>query len=153
MSPDLLPLMLFAPVLVFAGASDLTRMRIPNWTSLAAIGLFVLALPILGLDEALWRLAVAGTIFALGLGLWALRMFGAGDVKLLSALLLLVPVAEIALFWQVLSASLLIGLAAVTGLRASGVLRATGWTSMRAHGQFPMGISIALAGVALPLVA
>ena len=153
MSPGLLPLVLFAPILVLAGASDLVRMRIPNWTSLAAVGIFLLALPVLGLEEALWRGAIAGSVFAVGVGLWALRLFGAGDVKLLSALLLLVPVAELALFWQVLSVSLLVGLAAVTGLRASGALRSTGWTSMRAHGQFPMGISIALAGVALPLVA
>jgi prepilin peptidase CpaA len=150
MTWDLLPLVGFAPILVLAGLSDLRRMRIPNWTSLAAIAIFLVCLPLIGWPEAGWRIAAAAALFAVGLGAWALRLFGAGDVKLLSALLLLVPSQHLWLFWEVFAASLALGLIAVTGLRATGALRQLGWVSMRAAGCFPMGVSIALAGTALP---
>jgi len=150
MTWQLLPLIAFAPILVLAVLSDLRRMRIPNWASLAAVAIFVVGLPVIGWPEAGWRLAAAGGLFVIGLALWALRAFGAGDVKLLSALLLLVPSHHLWLFWEVFAASLAVGLILVTGLRASGALRRTGWVSMRAAGSFPMGISIAMAGTALP---
>lgn len=153
MNAGLLPLTLFAPVLLYAGLSDLRRMRIPNWTSLVAVAVFALAIPLLGLAEAGWRALFAGAIFGIGLALWSLRLFGAGDVKLLSALVLLVPSAQIGLFWNLFAVCLLVGLALVTGLRAIPAMRQTGWVSMRAERHFPMGISIALAGITLPLVA
>lgn len=152
MSTALLPLVAFGPILVLAGLSDLRRMRIPNWTSLAAVALFVLTAPVIGWEEAGWRLATAALVFSVGLGFWALRLFGAGDVKLLSALLLLIPSQGLILFWQVFAASLLVGLLVVTSFRASGLLRQTHWVSMRAVGHFPMGISIAMAGTALPVL-
>lgn len=150
MTWEILPLVAFAPILVLAGLSDLRRMRIPNWTSLAAIAIFAVSVPMMGLPEAGWRLAAASVLFAIGLAMWALRLFGAGDVKLLSALLLLVPSQHLLLFWNVFAASLAVGLILVTGLRASGAFRRTGWVSMRAAGSFPMGVSIALAGTVLP---
>lgn len=152
MTSETLPLLLFAPMLFYAGLSDLQRMRIPNGVSYAAIGLFVVTLPFLAPPEILWRIAAAALVFVVGFGLWALRMFGAGDVKLLSALLLLVPVADLHLFSQVFAVCMLLGLALVTSVRASGLLRQTGWVSMRAAGHFPMGISIAMAGIVLPVL-
>ena len=56
MNTALLPLVAFGPILVLAGLSDLRRMRIPNWTSLAAVALFVLTAPVIGWEEAGWRL-------------------------------------------------------------------------------------------------
>ena len=152
MSAGLLPLVLFAPVLVYAGLSDLRQMRIPNWTSLAAIALFVVTIPLVGLSEAGWLALFAAAIFGIGVALWAFRLFGAGDVKLLSALVLLVPSAHLATFWNLFAASLLVGIACVTGLRAIPAMRETGWVSMRAARHFPMGISIALAGLSTPFV-
>ena len=152
MTAGLLPIALFAPILVYAGFSDLQRMRIPNWTSLVAVAIFVLTAPLVGWPEAGWRALAAAVIFAIGLALWAFRLFGAGDVKLLSALMLLVPTAHLSLFWNLFAASLLIGIALVTGLRRIPALRRTGWVSMRAERHLPMGISIAMAGIATPLV-
>ena len=149
---ELLQLVVFAPFLVLAAASDLTRLRIPNWVSLVAIGVFVATLPMAGLQEAGLRLTVAGVTFSIGFALWMLRMFGGGDVKLLSCFLLLVPSTDVLPFLQLFAVSLAIGLATVVGMRRSGAFAGRGWVSMQAEGQFPMGISIALAGIGLVIL-
>lgn len=73
---DLIPLILIAPLLVFAGYSDLRHMRIPNFLSLAALALFVLTAPLLAWNELALR-AVAGLIvFGLGFVAFMFGLFG-----------------------------------------------------------------------------
>lgn len=103
---ELLPLLADAPVLVRAAASDVVWMRFPTPASLAGVAPFALALPLLGWPEAGWRLLAAGSVLGIGLALWARGVSGAGDVKLLSALLLLVPSAALPLFANLVAASL-----------------------------------------------
>ncbi|GGL58236.1 prepilin peptidase [Wenxinia marina] len=142
---EVLPLTLYLPVLAFAAASDVRKLRIPNWTALAGIAFFGLTLPLVGWPEAGWRLLDAGTIFALGFGLWVLGLLGAGDVKLLSALLLLVPSTQAAAFAFTFAGAMMLCLTVMVTLQWSRALQSTGWVSMRAHGHFPMATAIALA--------
>lgn len=78
--------LVFAVLLVWAAVEDIQRLTISNWVSLGIVGLYpihVLTSPV-GVD---WPLSVAiafGT-FAVGFILFALKMVGGGDVKLLSA--------------------------------------------------------------------
>jgi prepilin peptidase CpaA len=73
-------------LLLWAAVSDLTRFIIPNTIPTAMVALFpvhVLAIgPSLG---TLGHVGVAGVVFLVGVGLFALRTMGGGDVKLLAA--------------------------------------------------------------------
>lgn len=101
-------LALTALLLCLAGY-DLWRGKVPN----------VVVLPLLlgATLSAIWRwwsgglalsqLGLLAAAWAVGLGLWALRVFGGGDVKLALALVALFPTLDFALL---LSAVLLAGL-------------------------------------------
>jgi prepilin peptidase CpaA len=150
MPEALWPLVALAPILLFAGASDLRHMRIPNALSLAALALFALCATATPPADLLARLLTAGVVFALGFAAFCLRLFGGGDVKLLAALMLFVPTALLPLFGLIFSAALLAGIALLLALRRIPALNRVGWRSLARGNHFPMGISIALAGLALP---
>ena len=76
----------FAALLLWAAGEDIHRLTIPNWVSLGIVGLYpihVLTSPV-GVDWP-WSVAIAFATFAVGFILFALKMVGGGDVKLLSA--------------------------------------------------------------------
>lgn len=152
MPEGLVPLLLLAPVLVLAGWSDLSRMRIPNAVSLIALGLFAATFLAGLVPDAPVRLAIAATAFACGFVAYCAGLFGGGDVKFLAALLLFVPADALAVFGWVFCAAMATGMLLVAALRRMPALRATGWRSMQPGRHFPMGVSIALAGLALPFV-
>jgi prepilin peptidase CpaA len=74
-------------------------------------------------------------------------MLGGGDVKMGSALMLLVPTGTYTLFAFLFSAAMLLGIALMLSLRALPALRRAGPVSLRAQGTFPMGIALGLSGV------
>ena len=150
MSPTVLPLVLLGPLLLCAALSDLRHMRIPNWMSLGALGLFAVCLALAPLPDLSLRLIAAAAVFALGFVLFAANLIGGGDVKLLSALILFVPSAQWTLYANLLAASLLIGVAAVVALQALPNGPQSAWAVRRRRGAFPMGLSIALSGLTLP---
>lgn len=79
------------PALVIAaGLTDLTTMTIPNWISLALIvGFFPAALTVgLPMGQIAVHFGVALGALFLGAGLFALRLLGGGDAKLLAAVCL-----------------------------------------------------------------
>lgn len=79
-----------AIALLYAAISDFRHRRIDNWLNAAiALGapLFWLASG-MGLIDVAWQLGLAVITFAVLAGLFALRMMGGGDVKLLTALAL-----------------------------------------------------------------
>lgn len=90
-----LPLSLLAALLIAAAASDLRRFLIPN-----AIALAVAALGVafqLQTGGSLGAAALtAGGLLVIGFGAYALRLVGAGDVKLFAALALWAGPTEIA---------------------------------------------------------
>jgi prepilin peptidase CpaA len=148
----LVPLLLMAPVLIAVAYCDMRYMRIPNMLSLIAIGIFVVTAPLIGWPEAGLRLAVAAVVFILGFIAFAFRLFGGGDIKMLSALMLFVPTQTLALYAYVFSAAMLIGIVFILSLRAGPWFRDSSWISMQAKGKFPMGISIALSGLLHPAI-
>lgn len=150
---EYLPLLLAAPILAWSAWSDLRRLRIPNAASLALVGLFGAAMILDTPPDWFARMAAAAMIFALGFLAFARGLIGAGDVKLLSALILLVPFAEIHLFCYLLAAMLLAGIGFMLAAKRLAGSLAEGWDSLRPDRRIPMGISIALAGGLHPLVA
>ena len=85
-SPDTFAIALFAALLLMAAWHDVAAYRIPNRISAAVAMLYpahVLAHP--AAVDWLAALMVAAIVLAVGFGLFAIRVFGAGDVKLLAA--------------------------------------------------------------------
>ena len=150
---NFVPLLLLSPVLVATAYCDLRHMRIPNALSLLALAIFALSAPFfLPADDILTRAATAAGVLVAGFAAFSLRLLGGGDVKMFSALLLFVPTETMSLFLMIFSATLLFGIALMPVLRAVPKAPATGWVSLQPGAKFPMGISIALAGLAHPWI-
>lgn len=146
-----LPLILIAPLLCWVAYCDLSRMQIPNAISLIAVAVFACIAALAPPDDLLPRIAVAAAVLTVGFVSYCFGLFGGGDVKMLAALVLFVPVPTLTLFAFVFSASMLIGMAAVLTVRRIPAARRLGWKSLTADAGFPMGVSIALAGLVHPV--
>ena len=128
------------------------RLRIPNALCLAGLALFVFCLPLLAPSEIAWRLLGAGLVFCAGFALFAAGIVAGGDVKALSVLVLFVPSAAWLVYAQVFAVSLLAGIALVALAQRLPGAEASGWAMRRERGAMPMGLSIALSGLVLPLI-
>ena len=148
---SLIPLILTSPILVAVAYCDLRYMRIPNVLSVLILAIFVVSSVVYPPVDLLARIVVAATVFGLGFLAFCARILGGGDVKILSALTLLVPLHSLGLFAYVFSAAMLVGIAAILTLRRLPMAADHGWKSISGSTRFPMGISIALAGIAHPL--
>jgi len=140
------------PCLVIAAAlSDLTTMRIPNWISgLLILGFFPAALAIgLPLQTLGLNLGLGLAALGLGMGLFALRVIGGGDAKLLAAAVvwLGLPGLYPFLLWTAVAGGLFC--VALIGARRSLSPYAAGapaWVSNLLHekGDVPYGVAIAV---------
>ncbi|MBS8225606.1 prepilin peptidase [Vannielia litorea] len=156
MSPDLLPLVMAAPLLAWMAVSDFVWMRIPNMLVLAMLGLFAVAAPLcLGFDAIVGRLAVGAIVLAAGFVAFLFGVLAGGDVKALAALQLFIPLGRepIALYGLTFSAAMLAGLILMLVLRRVAGGPQAAFLSLSVAQGYPMGISIALAGIAYPFVA
>ena len=152
LQPDLLPLMLLAPLLAATAWSDIRDLRIPNTLVLAALALFLVTAPMLTLGEFGARLVAAAAVFLALFAAFTLRMIGGGDVKMIPALVLFIPSAGLTAFAFVFSAALLVAVALSLGLQSRLVAGRVGWSASTARGHMPMGVAIALSGMAFPLL-
>jgi prepilin peptidase CpaA len=87
---DQVSVVAFAASAVLAALGDWSRFMIPNRLSLAIVGLWVVHALILVVQGQspmflVWSVAIAILVFAIGIVLFALRLLGGGDVKLLAA--------------------------------------------------------------------
>lgn len=149
---QIVPLLCLAPVLMAVAYFDLKYMRIPNWLVYIALALFVVTVPLIGWEEAGLRFLAGLLIFAIGVASFAMGWFGGGDVKMLAALVLFVPSPTYYLFAFGFSAAMLIGVSFVLMLRAAPGSDRIEYKGLQARGKFPMGISIAGAGLAHPFL-
>jgi prepilin peptidase CpaA len=144
-------------IYLLAARSDLLFRIIPDWMSIALSGLAVLrwaAAP--QVSEALWTLGSAALIFAVGLVCFSRGWFGGGDVKLLSATILLVG-SERALPFLLMMA-LVGGVLSVIVLIWDGFARRSARASAVGAGtsdaplpppSVPYGIAIAVAAICI----
>jgi prepilin peptidase CpaA len=76
-------------LLLTAAGSDIWRYRIPNYLVLGIVGAFAVhALAAANWPQLGWSLLAGLLVMIIGTVLFALRMFGGGDVKLLGAMAL-----------------------------------------------------------------
>jgi prepilin peptidase CpaA len=81
---------LFLALCLFAALHDVNSLTIPNWLNLTLAGLFVPAAVFSGLPvEIIFGHVLAGlAAFVIAFGLFAFRIFGGGDAKMIPAVLL-----------------------------------------------------------------
>lgn len=149
-----LPFLAILPALaIIAGLTDLTSMKIPNWISgLLILGFFPAAL-LLHLTPMAFAVHAGVAVAALlvGMGLFALRLLGGGDVKLMASACLWLGLTGAGMFllWTAVIGGLfclmlLVARAWLQPWAASG----PGWLArlMEPKGDIPYGVAIA-AGV------
>lgn len=135
-------LLSLAIALLYAAFTDLRHRRIANWLNLAIAGGAPLHWWASG--YALWpdvafQLAIAIGAFALFAGLFALRMMGGGDVKLLTALALWIAPAQ---FLQLLVIMALAGGVLTVFMGAWHIIR-----RQRDRIAIPYGVAISAGGL------
>ena len=130
-----------------AAVFDLKTLRIPNVLSIVGIGIFLLTMPLLPLNEIGFRALASLVVFCLGLTAFAFGLVGGGDVKLLSVLLLVVPSAAWLLFTNAFAWSLLVGLVVFMSWQRVPRFQSVRFRASTEVGHFAMGPSIAMAGI------
>lgn len=81
---------LFLCLCVLAALYDVNQLKIPNWLNLTLAGLFVPAAAVSGLPLEIigGHLMAGGLAFVIAFGLFAFRIFGGGDAKMIPAVVL-----------------------------------------------------------------
>ena len=139
-------LIIFNLLLIGAALQDVTMLKISNLFPIALILLFGVWLYANGVPGNLWQNGVMFLIvFAVGIGLFAIRWLGGGDVKLLAATapwfdlhggLLLVP--YITFCGGLLSLLLIFGRRMIP----SGARDRLAWPGLKPKGPIPYGVAI-----------
>ena len=84
-----------AAILIVAAFMDARFGRIPNWTAYGLLGLFaVQAFMFSESVDLYWQIGIAAGVFLGGLVLFAVGAIGAGAIKLGSATMLFMPLAQ-----------------------------------------------------------
>ncbi|HEY3696570.1 A24 family peptidase [Phenylobacterium sp.] len=134
-------------VLAVAAISDVRDRRIPNWSVLSVLGLFLLWTVAGGGVGLVAALEAAGIAAAVTVTLYAFRIVGAGDSKLFTVVALFTGLTYLPLF--ALATVLAGGVIAAVSL-VSRPTRALVMFQMRGKGDFgrgvPYGVAIALGG-------
>jgi prepilin peptidase CpaA len=87
--PEIAFLVALLGLVGYAALSDIRRFRIPNAVSIALVCLFVVRYALTGQPTSIIpHLAIAGASLAILFALYLLGWFGAGDAKLISAIML-----------------------------------------------------------------
>jgi prepilin peptidase CpaA len=84
---EVLALAAFAGLLIYAACSDIARLIIPNWVSIALAAVFVIAALAAGMPpgEIGLHVVFGAAVLAVGFFLFAANIIGGGDAKLLAA--------------------------------------------------------------------
>jgi len=133
----------YAALLLIAAGSDAWSRRIPNWSVLAIAGLFLVGLPF-GWPVASWVASLGAMVLALAIGfpMFAARLMGAGDVKLLAAAALFTGLDHMLLLLvSTAVAGGALALLALTARPYATALTAAGWPRLRPG--VPYGVAIA----------
>ena len=94
-NPDLWFLIALLPVCLIVAFNDLKFMKIPNWTVLTMVAIFVvLGFLVLPMEIYLWRFAGLAVTLVAGFLLSAAKLMGAGDAKFMAAAALFIAPSD-----------------------------------------------------------
>ena len=144
---------LLSVLLLVVSASDIRDRRIPNWTVVAVAALFVPWIFVGNQVSIISSLEAALISFVVSCGLYAFRVVGAGDSKLLTVTALFAGMSRLPQFLVLVV--LAGGAIAVISLLARPA-RAAVMFHMRGKGDFgrgvPYGVAIAIATIAIIVI-
>ncbi len=149
------PLLFVFPLfMAYAAASDLLTMTIPNRISLVLIAAFLLLAPLAGLGwPAFWQHMAAGAVvLAAGIALFALRVFGGGDAKLLAVASLWLGLDQLVPFFgyvAMIGGALCVVIIAYRRLIPAAKLALPDWALRLHNPKTGVPYGIAIAGAAL----
>jgi prepilin peptidase CpaA len=139
---------LFLALCIFAALHDVNRLTIPNWLNITLAALFLPAALFSGLPLELLggHLLAGGLAFVVAFGLFAFRIFGGGDAKMIPAVVLWMgPAAAMPfLYWMAIAGGacaliLLIGRRSIPAEAVPGFMRAP----FEPKAGVPYGVAIA----------
>lgn len=94
-NPELWFFLALLPICLIVAKNDLKEMKIPNWTVLTMVGVFiVLGFLILPFDVFYWRFAGLAVMLVIGFLLSMAKLMGAGDAKFMAAAALFITPAD-----------------------------------------------------------
>jgi prepilin peptidase CpaA len=133
-------------ILVIAAVNDVRARKIPNWTVLAALALFIPWAVVHPLPWDGWALAAGVIAFAVSFGLYSAGLVGAGDSKLFTAVALFGGLGDLPML--AFATALAGGLIALVSLLLRPT-RALVMAKLKGKGDFgpgvPYGVAIAAA--------
>ena len=142
-------LVLLTLVLGYAAAIDMRERRIPNWTVLAVAGLYI-GWAIVGPSVSfVGSLAAALIVFMFTVGLYLLKVVGAGDSKLVTVVALFIGLQHLPVFvlmMSVVGGMLALFILAMSPRRVLVIIQTRGQVGFGRS--VPYGVAIALAAVA-----
>ena len=147
-------LMIVGVIVTLAAVYDATTLTIPNWLSIALVGLFPVAVLLAGIDFTAIGVHVGIGLAALlaGMVLFAFHFIGGGDAKLFAAVSLYMGLPDVGTYLVYVAfvggglalVLMMARRAALMGISMDWFLRFT-----RGGSVIPYGIAIALGGLAV----
>jgi len=122
---------------------DLKQLRIPNWSVLAVLGVFVVTgLWGLPLDVFAWRLLAGVIVLFVGFGLYSVGggNVGGGDIKMMAALTPFIAGKDVGFVLIVFAALSFAGIMLHKLVRMKLRDRQTGWKALDQQRVFPVGL-------------
>ncbi len=122
---------------------DLKQLRIPNWSVLAVLGVFIVTgLWGLPLDVFGWRLLAGVIVLFVGFALYSLGggNVGGGDIKMMAALTPFIAGKDVAFVLIVFACLSFVGIMLHKLVRAKLRDRETGWKALDQQRFFPVGL-------------
>lgn len=122
---------------------DLKQLRIPNWSVLAVLGVFVVTgLWGLPLESFAWRLLAGVIVLVVGFGLYSVGggNVGGGDIKMMAALTPFVAARDVGFVLILFAGLSLLGIMLHKMVRARLRGRQTGWKALDQQRFFPVGL-------------
>ncbi len=138
------------PLMLVITYIDFKFLRIPNWSVLAVFAVFLVVGPWgLPIDVFLWRLLYAVVVLVLVYGLYSVAapIVGAGDLKLISALVPFVADARLGGFLLIYALVAIISLFAFWVARRALRGRETEWEALNQGKFIPVGVLLGLSMV------
>lgn len=147
-------LMIVGVIITLAAVYDATTLTIPNWLSIALVGLFPVTVLFSGIDFAAIgiHLGVGFAALIAGMVLFAFHFIGGGDAKLFAAVSLYMGLPDVGTYLvYVAFAGGVLALVLMVARRAAFMGISMDWflKFTRGGSVIPYGIAIALGGLAV----
>lgn len=144
-------LYLLAALLAAAAFQDMAKLTIANIFPTLILLLFPVWVAVVGPEADIWMNGVNFLIiFGVGLGLFALKWLGGGDVKLFAATALwfdFAGIVPLVFYVTMAGAGVTVVLALLRRMVPAGVKGRFGWAIFERKGPIPYGVAIAIGAI------